>query len=273
MFPITPFGVICLATSTLFFSWIFRPYIDVTNTKISCGRSIFRIHNYELWKDILNCRLRTGVVVMAYNEALFLTLFLANGWSMIYNPDIFKDNQILRMFKTNNPCVGWDMLPISFFACPAIAYLATLGMLLVLIICCKKHSTFFLVSSLYFFLSCLLLPNIFVVTPATNVYVHSSIFVNLIFSEMLMLVGLVLELEVNTINVWQGITFVIFSSSSTTMALHMLNTMAQTPENEPIPEHWDVFSTVIDLVWFVFFTLTILVVPLKEESTLSLKVE
>lgn len=77
-----------------------------------------------LWKCFANIRSVKGnstknnvsVLYANYVDINLLSLVVCNIWSRVNNYSIYLDNPILTRVGYNNPCVGWDLLPVSAVA-------------------------------------------------------------------------------------------------------------------------------------------------------------
>ena len=124
-FPKETFALLSLGTFFILFAIFYQPLVDFNDRHIACFK--LKPFNYEFWHDLTHGRIKSSVVVGAWVETFFILLIVCNVWTVSINPEIYADNQILRMFNSNNPCVGWDMLPTSFLACVGTAYMCGVG--------------------------------------------------------------------------------------------------------------------------------------------------
>ena len=220
------------------------------------------IGNVEMWRLFRRGSFSVHVLLDAYVETLFVTLALCNAWTAIFNRDIYSDNAILRTFGSNNPCVGWDMAPISVVGALACGYMTSILFVAVILVVSQPHATHERVTTIATYIASASWCVLFIYTPDRNVYVHSSIFIFNVVC-VAVFVNSKLLLHAADVQLSRLAVFIVwlFSIISFTLVFGMIASMSTRGPDSPVPTSPPAIISVVDWMWFVLLGLVVYLLP------------
>ena len=237
---------------------------------------------YYLFKYPMEPIIEPNHFYTASGEIFFAGVAVAWLVTLAFEPDVIAMNQLKRRIGYNNVCVGFDMPPASYLACPILAISVVFGCVYVFMDTQRgilqkakgeitEHQYLMTkYSNLLFALSLSGLPLIMVITPEDNVWAHLSMFLQHIIMRFIVTLANFNEAPRHLITPWQR-RWIMFSTvvTVTLPTLLMINFFYYDYELREGAKHVDHLEPIIpwyitfffDMSWFFCLATTSMFMP------------